>query len=245
MIPRIHTPLGTITTFNICVVIGILAMFFAIHIALRKAQNRNNEESFIFPTVICSGIAGYLLSAVGNVFANFLIFRKIQFSGVSLYDGLIGAIIILLIILNLKAENTEYNRKEWFDILTPGLVLFHFFGRLGCFFGGCCYGIPTESCFGVFFPDNLQAGIIHNGIKVFPTQLFEAILVLIIFILLAFVKNKFHLYMLCYAICRFFIEFIRAENIEKLFLSKAQTISLIIVITIFFFEIKKRKGVPL
>jgi phosphatidylglycerol:prolipoprotein diacylglycerol transferase len=52
------------------------------------------------------------------------------------------------------------------DIAAPCIMLGLMFGRLGCFFNGCCYGVPTASFVGVHFPGHL--GPVH------PTQLYEA-----------------------------------------------------------------------
>ncbi|HWN71681.1 MAG TPA: prolipoprotein diacylglyceryl transferase [Haliangium sp.] len=52
------------------------------------------------------------------------------------------------------------------DIAAPCTMLGLFFGRLGCFLNGCCYGVPTASWPGVEFPGHL--GPVH------PTQLYEA-----------------------------------------------------------------------
>ncbi|MBN1495891.1 MAG: prolipoprotein diacylglyceryl transferase [Spirochaetes bacterium] len=39
------------------------------------------------------------------------------------------------------------------DIFTPGYLVGLGIGRIGCFFGGCCYGVHTASCIGVSFTD--------------------------------------------------------------------------------------------
>lgn len=240
MLPYIYTKAGEIPTFNLCVIAGILVMLITIHIGLHTIENRENEESFIFPVIVISGLWGYFMGAAADVIVNITVRKAPVFSGVSLYEGLIGAIIALKIILKIKKGKTRLSPNRWFDIITPGVVLFHFFGRIGCFFGGCCYGIPTESPLGMCFPDNAEKGIIHNGIKVFPTQLMEAVLVLMIFLLLFLVKNKFKMYLLTYAVGRFFIEFLRADNSGVLLLSQAQIISLIIIV-ILVFSLKNRQ----
>jgi phosphatidylglycerol:prolipoprotein diacylglycerol transferase len=52
------------------------------------------------------------------------------------------------------------------DIAAPCTMLGLGLGRVGCFFNGCCYGVPTASWTGVHFPGHL--GPVH------PTQLYEA-----------------------------------------------------------------------
>ena len=71
------------------------------------------------------------------------------------------------------------------DIATPCLALGLGLTRLGCFLRGCCYGIRTESAFGISFPppslvveQHTHRGwpVLENGwsLPVFPTQLFES-----------------------------------------------------------------------
>src|SRR5690606_14347866 len=43
------------------------------------------------------------------------------------------------------------------DLMAPFVVLGLFFGRLGCFFSGCCYGATTASWLGVHLPGHRQA----------------------------------------------------------------------------------------
>ncbi len=116
--------------------------------------------------------------------------------------------------------------------LTPPFILFHFCGRIGCFFGGCCYGKATDSCLGIVFPDNPAAGIYHNGIKCYPTQLFEAFALLIILIAVCAIKNKIFCYLLFYSVCRFVIEFFRGDERGYIsqFISPAQTISIVVFV---------------
>ncbi|MFA4983873.1 MAG: prolipoprotein diacylglyceryl transferase [Candidatus Omnitrophota bacterium] len=95
------------------------------------------------------------------------------------------------------------------DLLAPYLALGQAIGRIGCFLNGCCYG--RVSHFGIYFP-------VHDAVLI-PTQLYSSILLLFIFMLLRFLRERPHrdgqiflLYLLFYCIGRFFIEFFRADN---------------------------------
>ncbi|MFO1484678.1 MAG: prolipoprotein diacylglyceryl transferase family protein [Verrucomicrobiaceae bacterium] len=101
-------------------------------------------------------------------------------------------------------------------------------GRVGCFFGGCCYGKPTSSWLGVRFPK-----LNHPAM---PTQLFEAAFLFFLFaVMFHLVKRgftqSFALYMAAYGVFRFFIEFIRDDPRGRLIdpLSPSQTISLLMI----------------
>ncbi len=138
----------------------------------------------------------------------------------------------MYLLLKIFPKNTEYSVATWFDKLSLPMVVFHFFGRIGCFFGGCCYGRETDSVLGVIFPDNIENGIVHAGEKCYPTQLFEAFLLLLIFIVLLYAKHRFKLYLFLYAVGRFFLEFLRGdERGSSIFgLSPSQTISIAILV---------------
>jgi phosphatidylglycerol:prolipoprotein diacylglycerol transferase len=126
------------------------------------------------------------------------------------------------------------------DIFAPSLALGHAFGRLGCFFNGCCYGKVCASDFplGVRFPrildatgrligsmpfiDHLQRGLVNisatRSLAVHPTELYEVFGNLAIFAgLSAVYRHKradgqiLWLYVLSYGVLRFIVEFFRGD----------------------------------
>jgi len=82
-------------------------------------------------------------------------------------------------------------------------------GRLGCFFNGCCFGIPTQMPWGVnFFGDGLR----H------PTQLYEvgfhAFMAVVLWRMAArdaLATHRLQFYLIFYCIYRFATEFLRPE----------------------------------
>ena len=54
------------------------------------------------------------------------------------------------------------------DVSAPGLLIGMTIGRLGCFFGGCCAGLPTASRWGIWSSDR------SVGVRRIPVQLLEA-----------------------------------------------------------------------
>ena len=97
------------------------------------------------------------------------------------------------------------------DLTAPVIAFGLFWGRLGCFFNGCCYGAHTDGPFGVDFPGRPN---------VHPTQLYEAIGALAIFAFLYFWLRPrkrahgqvFAAFLVLYAVMRFLLEFIRADD---------------------------------
>ena len=100
------------------------------------------------------------------------------------------------------------------DVLAPSVALGHMFGRLGCFFNGCCYGKACALPWAVKFPPPH----VMAGIPVHPTEIYEALGNLAIFVgLTAFYRHKrfdsqiWWLYVLSYGVLRFIVEFFRGD----------------------------------
>lgn len=100
------------------------------------------------------------------------------------------------------------------DIMVPIVPLAEALGRLGCFFVGCCHGKPSHVPWAVAFPN----GLFPPNVKVHPTQLYESILSLGIFLLLWRLRKaeirsgtKIGLYLVLAGLVRFIIEFYRLE----------------------------------
>jgi len=153
--------------------------------------------------------------------------------GLVYYGGFISSLIFGIWYLYKK----HINIKKVLDTFAPAIALGHVFGRLGCFFSGCCYGKECD-----FFLS------IDNR---YPTQLFEAFGNLIIFILLhRFNKSKhkngqiFVLYLFFYSLLRFFVEFLRGDDrgIFILGLSVAQVISICFFVVAIIFMSGGKNG---
>jgi len=139
-----------------------------------------------------------------------------------------------------------YFRKEkWpifpmLDILSIIATIIHGFGRLGCFFAGCCHGLPTDSFLGVTFTDvKSQAKPLDTPLH--PTQLYEVFFIgsLMLFLVQLKRRQQFHgqlvfLYVMIYAVGRSIIEVFRGDLrrgfvIEGL-ISHSQFISILLVL---------------
>jgi Prolipoprotein diacylglyceryltransferase len=124
------------------------------------------------------------------------------------------------------------------DNIAPALGLGHFFGRIGCFFAGCCYGKTCDFPFAVVF--NNADTLALRGVQIHPTQLYEAFGNLIVSFILHFYNRKEHasgktfaLYLVMYAVLRFIVEFFRGDyrGSEFFGLSIAQNVSILIFFT--------------
>jgi len=106
------------------------------------------------------------------------------------------------------------------DVCAPGIALGHAIGRLGCFAAGCCWGKPTTLPWGVTFTNPLAGALVGTplGVPLHPTQLYEMLLELGNFFLLAWILGRKHFdgqvigaYMFIYGFARYFLEFLRDD----------------------------------
>ncbi len=152
-------------------------------------------------------------------------------SGYVFYGGLIGGIIMGMI----YGKIYKINPLKLVDIYAPLIPLIHGFGRIGCFFAGCCYGMPSEK-YGVYFK---ALGGAPQGVKLFPIQLVEAGINFVVFAVLIIlaVKKVFKLggitgaYLSVYAVERFILEFFRYDSIRgsAFGISTSQWISIVLL----------------
>jgi len=179
--------------------------------------------------------------------------------GLTYYGGLIAAAIVGITFL--RREGVPLYRGM--DIAAVSISLGLVFGRLGCFLGGCCFGVPTDHRFGVSFPplspaseSQWRAGLLEApdfaSLPVHPTQLYEAVGCLAITAYLLFwllPRRRFEgQVLLCfvglYAILRFVVEFWRAdERGEILGLSTSQSISIAALLLVGFLWTRWSHGV--
>ena len=235
-----------VSSYGVCAVIGaLLTGTFAFIMSKKKGLDEVKMTFMLIFSVIGVFIGGHLLYGITNIdkmwlfgkiknFNGFITVFSLIFGGQVFYGGLFGGIAVAGIFAKItKLENFS----SYADIMAVGVPFFHFFGRIGCFMGGCCYGI--ESDFGYTTYNGLISSA--NGVNRFPVQLFEAgfclLLALFMFKLLNSGKLKgrlFYLYLFIYAIGRFILEFLRGDSYRGFLfgLSTSQIISLLIIVLI-------------
>jgi len=167
--------------------------------------------------------AGVCRPAEGDCFA----WMKFWNGGLVWYGGLIGASFAGIWFL----KRVGLPVLKVVDVAGYAIPLGVFFGRLGCWFGGCCFGVQSDSWLAVRFPAWSPASekqyrehlLDHPGVEslaVLPAQLFEAVGCLVIAALCMmwlhprkrFDGQVFVVSMALYAVLRFFLEIIRADD---------------------------------
>jgi phosphatidylglycerol:prolipoprotein diacylglycerol transferase len=132
------------------------------------------------------------------------------------YGGLIGAVAAALILF--RRYGLPFLLTG--DVLAPSVAIGHFFGRLGCFSAGCCYGAACSKPWGVVFTNPLAHDISGTplGVPIYPTQLYEAAFNLANYVFLAWLFRRrpapgvvLGTYVVTYGTARFIIEFFRGD----------------------------------
>ena len=89
-----------------------------------------------------------IIQNIGKLtFIQFITLLGECFGGMVFYGGFIGG--ALGVIKKKKKIDKSLNTNEFLDIYAVLIPLFHTFGRIGCFLGGCCYGIESDFGFTV------------------------------------------------------------------------------------------------
>jgi phosphatidylglycerol:prolipoprotein diacylglycerol transferase len=185
------------------------------------------------------------------------------------YGGFIGAVIASVIVMRI------YKLPWWrtADAFAPGIAIGQAIGRLGCFSAGCCWGKPTTTFCGVHFSDKghevtgvptivehlsgpqrdvwaQKLGSLMAPLHLHPTQLYEAVATLVIFVALLWLSRRRRFagqivlaYALMYAVARFVIEFWRDDpRGVVLGLSTSQFIAALVFIGALIVWLMKTRG---
>lgn len=216
-----------IDSYSFFVLLGLLVGIAVYFYEARKQKKLTENGFFIVIGSLAGGIIGAkLLEWIINfkfVVAN-ISNLGILFSGRTIVGGLIGGTIGAILTKKILGINEKRG-----NLFAPAVAIGVSIGRLGCFFRGCCFGKPTDLPWGINFGD----GILRH-----PTQLYESLFMLAMFIYLEKIKNRsdikpgqlFKFLMISYFIFRFFIEFIRVEDVAFFGLTSFQIISIGVII---------------
>jgi len=245
----------SIPLYDLMIGIGVISMLVFIAQRLEKRNGLTRKQSNkILLLLVCSLVFALFSSFVFDGIFHSIKEGKLSFGTISFLGGLIGGVGCLLVLLKYVYKAEKSMIKQIMDAVIVGVVLAHGFGRIGCFLAGCCYGIPTDSFLGVVFP----YGHAHEAFPdtaIFPTQLFEAAFLFILFIVLTKIKRirglELELYLICYSVWRIMIEFIRGDDRgvflgfivteHNVFPTPSQYLSLLMLIGGIYLLIRRKK----
>jgi phosphatidylglycerol:prolipoprotein diacylglycerol transferase len=240
----------TIYSYGFCIAVGALLGFLYMYLQGKKEFGLTFDQSNnLFIMLVMAGVIGGKLFLIFEEPSLYLHQPKklISGSGFVFYGSLLLAIPIMLWYF----KKIKVSVPGMLDVMAIVTCIVHGFGRIGCFLAGCCYGIPTDSFWGVIFTDTkCQAEPLNTPLH--PTQLYEATLIFSIMTVLWLFKSRkkfngqlFLLYLMTYAFGRGVLELFRGD-IQRGFviediLSNSQFISLLVIATALFFYVRLRR----
>ena len=233
MLPSFQAFGLTIPMYGVMSALGMLVAF--ILLGFTRKHTRFSEDQALSAALwaIIMGFLGakvlYWIVEIDQIIADPSYLLHTLREGFVFYGALIGGLGGVAI-YSLRKKLPFFSLTDYF---IPGLVIGHAFGRIGCFFAGCCYGMECETPISVVFP---AGGAAPAGIPLLPTQLMESAF---LFLLCAFLvwrltkKKPFGTvsgwYMVLYGVWRFVIEFFRSDERGAVgALSTSQFISLFV-----------------
>ena len=198
---------------------GVLfGMGFLVALALagQLCKNRDLDPDlpftliwFVFPCSILGARLYYLIFNGG--IESFKEIFTIWEGGLAVYGGIIGGLLGLIAGCLWKKVNIIAAT----DMAAPLLAIGQFFGRIGCIFGKCCYGVEVTNKALQWFPIAIEVHGKHH----YATNFYEAIFNLAIFFVLTILLRKIKLkgiptcgYLVGYGLIRFILESFRAQE---------------------------------
>lgn len=197
-----------IPSYGVFVALGLAVGLLVYALEAYRNKTISGNTFYILLAAIFGGALGAKIPIIVVYFRD--IFLKpgglgLLVSGRSILGGMVGGAVCIALVKRWLGIR-ERKGNLFAAAIAAGMAI----GRIGCFLRGCCYGTPTTLPWGVDFGD---------GIARHPTQLYESVFMLALFIALTAARSKprqpavlFWVLMFSYSLFRFFEEFIRTEE---------------------------------
>lgn len=233
----------SLPTYGLLLALGLLA---GLYVAMRLGRREGMNSDRVLDLSVWLIVAGLIGAKIYMILTGWMtaplhlsdIFSLSTLeAGGGFYGGFIGA--ALVAVWYVKHHRLPFFKV--FDAFAPAVAIGQAIGRVGCFMAGDDFGKPApHSALAVIFtnPTAHQVSGTPLNIPIYPVQLFESVLTLIIFfILIWFYQRKkrdgqiFVMYLMMYAAARFFLEYYRGDTDRGFFfhgaLSTAQLVAIV------------------
>lgn len=123
-------------------------------------------------------------------------------------------------------------------VAAPAVIMGQAIGRMANLMNGDAFGHPTGGNFGILYPDTTLAHAVYGNQPLWPAEIWEGQLDIVIFVLLLMFRTTNHakgqvfiLYAILYSLNRFCLDFLRGDASPVIFgLKSAQLTSLAVII---------------
>ncbi|GAB6151344.1 prolipoprotein diacylglyceryl transferase [Desulfosporosinus burensis] len=204
-------------------VIVALAILLGVGVAYFLTSDKEYREHLI--NVLLYGVLGAIIGArLWQVFfyewgyyslhpAEILM---LWHGGMAIQGSLVGAFLVGLIYTRVH----RLNFWRLADLAAPGLIFGQGIGRIACFLNGDAFGTPTNSGFGIVYPQGTSAYEVYGNQPLWPAEIWEGQWDIVVFALILIISRwrilpqgiLFLIYITLYSLGRFTLEFLRGDG---------------------------------
>ena len=138
----------------------VIGFLIAVWLMRRLSRDLSSNPEHISNVALYALVAGVIGARIFYVIHYFDQFKGNLLSIFAIHRGgleLLGGVILAMTVVLFYLHRHKLPIRRYLDILAIGLILGLAFGRIGCFFNGCCYGKPSSVVCAVRFPYNSPA----------------------------------------------------------------------------------------
>ena len=174
----------------------------------------------------------------GGLLYTYIVANKWGFSSLG---GMFGGLLSLLLYSVLLKKDFKYIMI----LFMPSIPLMYAVGKIGCFVAGCCHGIPYSGLFHIVY-EHSKVAVLNTPL--FPVQIVEAIVFLIIFIYVIsrYLRNLISIKLIMKEIivcglAKLLLDFFRYDHVSS-FITVNQVVCLVLVVLsfVYLFFLKKK-----
>ena len=206
-------------TFPFYGIIILISVIISLLYIFKMLKKENIKDKNIYLYILLYGISAIVFGKIYTIVTTGFKYNILN-AGLSSYGGVVGVILASIIFEFIVPTN-----KKLIKYTVISLPLTYAVGKIACFIAGCCHGIPYNGIFNVIYKDDLNIGV-------FPIQILETIVFIIIFIIcnkLRNNKNIVYITIFISILLKFLLDFLRYDHINQI-LTINQIFSIILLI---------------
>jgi phosphatidylglycerol---prolipoprotein diacylglyceryl transferase len=206
-----------IHTYGLCIAAGVVA-------ALVLAYNNRSWQKYITQDMLITLINLSIIAGIVGGRALSIMVDYDQIDGwtdvFAFWDGgfsVLGSIFAIIMVIGIYAKIKKLSLLIILDFFGLYAPLVQAFGRLGCYFAGCCHGAPTSLPWGITYTDPLSLAPLCTPLH--PTQLYNVVALVATFLVLNTLARRhpnhgtiFSLSLMSLALVRFITDFWRGDR---------------------------------
>jgi len=182
MWPRI----GPIPTYGILNIISILSCFLIACLIARRLGLRHRVWLVVGICYMVGMTVG--AKALYDIQHAQFDFRALFSTGHYIQGGLWGGLLAYFVLAVPLVLVLAKHRRAALDLIALSIPVPWVFVKLGCLFNGCCYGKKCSMPWAITFPEGAAGA--PAGIPLHPTQIYEIVVVVCIFVLFKILKYE-------------------------------------------------------